>query len=236
MGPIAVRPHSLVERVALRLAQVIRSELLQVGGWLPAERELSAQLGVSRNVVREATKRLETQGLVEIQHGVGIRAVNHLHRPLNESLSFLIPDLGQRLHALTQARLSIEPDAAALAAAHATRTRIRELREVHDRLESAVDIESAVDADCAFHQAIAEAGGNPIFRLVLDSLAELGRSSRVRSMGHAGKQRAIEHHAAVLKAIENGCAESARRAMRKHLVAAAEDLGLGESSKGSRSE
>jgi GntR family transcriptional repressor for pyruvate dehydrogenase complex len=195
-------------------------------GWLPTERELSAQLGVSRNVVREATKRLETQGLVEIQHGIGIKAVDRLHRPLNDSLSLLIPDLADRLRSLTEARLAIEPEAAALAAERATKKQLHHLKQIHARLEDAADNEEAVERDCAFHHAVADASGNLIFRLTLDSLAELGRSSRLRSMNRVGKQRAVEHHAAILKAIEDRNSDKARKLMKSHLLAAVEDLDL----------
>lgn len=222
----STRPPSLVEQVAVQLAQLVRGKLLPSGAWLPTERQLSVELGVSRNVVREATKRLEIQGLVDIQHGVGTRAVDRLHRPLSESLSLLMPDKGDRLYALAEARISIEPDAAAFAARRATKDGIAGLRELHRQLEVAGDIVSAVEADCAFHREVARVAGNPIFGLVLDSLAELGRESRVRSMGRVGKEPAFEQHAVVLREIERGCAESAREAMRVHLLEAFEDLGF----------
>ncbi len=113
--------------------------------------------------MREATKRLEAQGLVEIQHGKGIQAVDRLHRPLNDSLSLLIPDVADRLRHSTNA-ISIEPDAAAYAAERATQGQLRELRRIHEQLESALDMKQAVEADCAFHHAIAEASGNLVFR------------------------------------------------------------------------
>jgi GntR family transcriptional repressor for pyruvate dehydrogenase complex len=71
-------------------------------------------------VVPEATKRLEQQGLVEIQHGTGIKIVRQLHRPLSDSLSLLIPDLSNRLRQLHEPRLLIESAAAALAAEKAS--------------------------------------------------------------------------------------------------------------------
>ena len=87
---VIARPPSLVEKVCNQLAQIVRRDRHEDDGWLPTERELSEQLGVSRSVVREATKRLESQGLVEIQHGIGIKAVDKLHKPLNGSLALLI--------------------------------------------------------------------------------------------------------------------------------------------------
>jgi DNA-binding FadR family transcriptional regulator len=220
------RPPSLVEKVCEQLVGLVRGDLKSEDGWLPTERELAARLGVSRNVVREATKRLETQGLVEIQHGIGIKAVDRLHRPLNGSLSLLIPNLADRLQSLNEARLAIEPDTAALAAGRATKAQLRELRRIHERLEVAADNKAAVEVDFEFHRAIADASGNLIFRLILDSLAELGLSSRSRSMGRVGKQRAVQQHAAILRAIEACDAASARKLMQSHVLAAIEDLDI----------
>lgn len=220
------RPHSLVQQVCEQLAALIRGSQREGKGWLPGERSLAEQFGVSRTVVREATKRLEQQGLLEIQHGNGIKIVDRLHRPLNEALTLLIPDMAERLAQLNEARLAIEPQAAALAAHNANREQIRQLRRIHAQLCESPDSRSAIEADTAFHHAIADASGNRIHRLILDSLAELGTSSRLLTIGRIGKQPAIEHHQAILEAIENGDAQAAERAMRHHIEAAGRDMDL----------
>ena len=220
------RPPSLVDKVRTQLAELLRSDTPTGDVWLPAERDLAQQLQVSRSVVREATKRLESQGLVEIQHGIGIRAVDRLHRPLNESLSLLIPDEADRMRSLTEARLSLEADAAAFAAERATQRQLDELLRVHSELEAADNNEAAVEADGAFHRRVAEAGGNLIYRLVLDSLAELGKTGRARSISRVGKQPALQQHAAILEAIRTRNPELARTRMRQHILAAVVDMGL----------
>lgn len=220
------RSPSLVEKVCDQLAKIIRHDREEDDGWLPTERELSAQLGVSRSVVREAAKRLESQGLVEIQHGIGIKAVNKLHKPLNGSLELLIPDMADRLQQLNETRLSIEPDAAALAAQRATKEQMQALRRLQTHLENAPDNAAAIRADIAMHHAIADASGNLIYRLILDSLAELGMASRLRTIGRLGKQTAIEHHEAILTAIERHDPVAASEAMRMHIRAAGADMDL----------
>jgi len=220
------RPASLVERVCQQLAELIRGGNAEEERWLPGERSLAEKLGVSRTVVREATKRLEQQGMLEIQHGTGIKIVDRLHRPLNDSLSLLIPDMADRLQQLNDARLSIEPDAAAFAAQRATKDQIRTLRRIHTQLENAADNPAAIELDVAFHHAIADSSGNLIYRLILDSLAEIGITSRLRTIGRIGKKGAIEHHEAILSAIEHRDPEAARQAMRVHILAAGEDMDL----------
>ncbi len=220
------RPASLVEGVCQQLAELIRGGDSEKERWLPGERSLAEKLGVSRTVVREATKRLEQQGMLEIQHGNGIKVVDRLHRPLNDSLSLLIPDVAERLQHLNETRLSIEPDAAAFAARRATKEQVRTLRRIHTQLERAADGPAAIEQDIAFHHAVADASGNLIYRLILDSLAEIGIASRLRTIGRIGKQAAVEHHAQVLAAIEARDSDAAREAMRRHIVAAGEDMDL----------
>ena len=220
------RPGSLVEGVCQQLAELIRGGAASEERWLPAERSLAEKLGVSRTVVREATKRLEQQGLLEIQHGNGIKVVDKLHRPLNDSLSLLLPDVAERLQQLNETRLSIEPDAAAFAAQRASKEQIQTLRRVQGQLESAPDNAAAIEADIAAHHAIADASGNLIYRIILDSLAELSIASRLRTIGRIGKQTAVEHHARILDAIERRDPPAARQAMHEHILAAGQDMDL----------
>jgi DNA-binding FadR family transcriptional regulator len=225
------RPTSLVEEVCTRLSDLIlgqpnheRSDVT----WLPAERALAQQLGVSRTVVREATKRLEQQGLLEIQHGTGIKIIRQLHRPLSDSLALLIPDLPSRLRQLNQTRRAIEPAAAALAARNATSEQLLATRAAHQRLATAASNEEAIQADIEWHHLVAVASGNQVFSLILDSLADIGLESRLRTIGHIGKAPAVEHHAIIQKALEERNANAASAAMESHLEAALRDLQLDE--------
>lgn len=216
------RPSTLVEEVCQRLSRVLRRE----GGdeWLPPERQLAAQLGVSRTVIREATKRLELQGLVEVKHGVGIRRSGSLHKPLNGSLALLIPDEADRLRQSLEVRLAIEPELARLAAGRAKPAQMRELRKVHQRLAATEDLMEAVEADIEFHRTLAKATGNEVFGLILETIADLGRNSRKATISEAGVQRAVKHHEAVLSAIERRDPAAAARAMRQHIDIAVQDF------------
>ncbi|MBL6765651.1 MAG: FadR family transcriptional regulator [Verrucomicrobiae bacterium] len=230
MTTAALRPirrsASLVEEVCARLSRLIRSDLPNGDGWLPPERALAERLGVSRPVVREATKRLESQGLVEIRHGIGIRAVDKLHKPLNGSLELLIPDEEERLRQLNQTRMALEPEAARMAAVLATKEQLAAIQATHEELVAAPDAQTAIDADMAFHRAVAEASGNLMFRLILDSLADIGLASRRRTIGRIGKETAVEHHSKIIRAIERGQPAAAEKAMRFHIAEARKDMRL----------
>ncbi len=226
------RPASLVAEVCSRLSHLILGQAApDESTWLPPERSLAQQLGVSRTVVREATKRLEQQGLLEIQHGTGIKIIRQLHRPLSDSLSLLLPDANARLRQLHQTRLAIEPAAAALAAEHASTAQLEALRAAHTRLENAASAEDAIEADLDWHHRIADASGNAIFRLILDSLADLGRESRLRTVGRIGKVPAIAHHSRIQAALETRDAATAADSMREHILAALHDMALEDSTR-----
>jgi GntR family transcriptional regulator, transcriptional repressor for pyruvate dehydrogenase complex len=221
------RPASLVEEVCRQISGQIHDDAFTKDGWLPAERELAERLGVSRPVVREATKRLELQGLLEIRHGVGIKVVDKLHKPLNGSVALLIPDTADRLRQLTEARLLIEPGLARMAAERVTNAHLRSLRQNQVRLAAAETYEQSIEADLEFHRLIALAAGNEICTLLLDSLAELGRESRKTTLSAVGNAVAVAHHSQILAAIEARQPERASAAMKMHLEAAAVDIAKG---------
>ena len=215
---------TLVDKVCRKLAAVIRQEMTAGDLMLPPERDLAAQFGVSRPVVREATKRLELQGLLEVRQGVGTRVVDRLHAPLSGSISLLVDDARERLRQSLEVRLALEPQVASHAAERATKAQRRRLQAVHDRLASASELSAAIEADLEFHRALAEAAHNDIFALVLNSMADLGRASRQETISHAGVQTACKHHAKILAAVIKGDARAAETAMRQHIRAAIADL------------
>ncbi len=231
--PTLERQPSLVEGVCARLSDIIRNEQTRGDGWLPPERELAEKLGVSRPVVREATKRLEMQGLLEVQHGVGTRVVDKLHKPLNSSLALLIPDIKERLRQLTEVRLALEPENARLAAARASGAQIQELRRILSRHQTATDIEDSAAADMEFHRSIAIASRNQISTLLIHSLSELMQTSLLRGYRRVTSARALEDHERILAAIESRDEEASAEAMKQHLLNAKADHGF-EPKKSSR--
>lgn len=214
---------SLVDRVCGDLS-LLAMQKPTGNGMLPPEHELTARFGVSRTVLREATKRLESLGLLESQHGVGVRVVRKLHRPVTRSLSVLIPDLNQRLLQAMQVRQLLEVETARKAAEHPSSKMLAELKRLQAKLERAESVDEAASLDVAFHQAIATAAGNALVGLILDSISELGAEGRKLTLSRSGILYAARHHAKILNAIEQHDPEAAGEAMRDHLAHASEDL------------
>jgi DNA-binding FadR family transcriptional regulator len=220
------RPPSLVEKVSQSLATLVRSETHGENTRLPTERELATQLGVSRSVIREATKRLEQQGLLEIRHGLGIHTVNRLHKPLTDTLHILVPDEMDRLRQLLELRLIVEPENARLAAERATEDQIIALRLTHDLLVNAKTPADSVAADMDFHRLLAVATGNQITALILHSLSDLLQASLNRGYRRVTPYTAIHQHHLIIAAIENREPDAAADITRQHLLSARTDLSL----------
>ncbi|WP_051945961.1 FadR/GntR family transcriptional regulator [Verrucomicrobium sp. BvORR106] len=220
------RSPSLVEKVATRLAELTRGEDAEGGRRLPAVQALSEQLGVSRSVVREAVKRLETQGLLEVRQGVGMRSTDNLHKPLTQAVELLVPDAQERLRQLVQVRLMLEPEHARLAALNATPEQRTHLQEVYDRLATAETLKAAIEADMAFHHALAAASGNQVSAMMLLSLTDLLKASLSRGYSRVTTESAIVEHGIILQAVLARDAEAAETAMRRHLDTTLDELAL----------
>lgn len=222
--PLQENRSTLVEKVCLQLTQAIRHSRADSDELLPPERELAAQFGVSRPVIREAMKRLELQGLLEVKHGIGTRIVNRLHTPLNGSIQLLVNDAQTRLEQSLEVRAVLEPEVARLAAERASAADLKRLRTTHRKLDEARDLSAAIEADMAFHRELASMSGNDIFGLILNSMADLGRASRQATISYAGIEVACTHHARILEAVLKRDARGAEKAMREHILSAIQDL------------
>jgi GntR family transcriptional repressor for pyruvate dehydrogenase complex len=113
---------------------------------------------------------------------------------------------------------------ARLAAERATAKQRRALHAAQQRLAAAVETSQAIEADLEFHRLLAQAAGNRILEIVLESLGELGRASRQATLASTGVARALEHHAAILDAIDRRQGPAAHDAMLAHVQASANDL------------
>ncbi|WP_437060384.1 FadR/GntR family transcriptional regulator [Streptomyces sp. enrichment culture] len=208
----------LTERIARRLEHEIRSGEIAVGAKLPSERELAAQFGSSRNVVREVLRRLEAQRLIEVAPGRGsfvreqssgqAREYDALYRAGRPTVRQLI-----------EARLPLEVEMVRLATVRATDDDLTVMRNSCEALESATDAVVKAQADMEFHDAIAVASKNPVLRIMLSSISGMMfemmlRSNSDPSIGEPG----VPHHPEIFEAIEARDEDLAAVRMREHLM------------------
>jgi GntR family transcriptional repressor for pyruvate dehydrogenase complex len=184
---------------------------------LPSEAVLAQRLGVSRTVLREAMKHLQAQGLVLIAQGKRARVRPADPQAAIASLDVLLRRSEGSLLQLVEVRRPLEAEIVALAARRATPEALAEAEAAIAAQEAAATLEARIDADLAFHRALAKATGNPVFALLLDALAGLMRASRRTSLGKYGNRIPVEHHRAILDAVRRRDPAAARAAMDAHL-------------------
>ncbi len=213
----------LYQELARSLTSDLASGRYKVGERLPAERELASGYGVSRPTVREAIIALEVQGFVEVRIGSGA----YVKRIPGKDDK---PGFNVTAFELTEARLLIEGEAAALAATQITDPELSAL----ERLIADIAAENRTgggqeDADRAFHLAIARATRNTAIFNAIEELWRLRKTSPESALLHEKARTAnikpvVDEHTAVLIALRARDPAKARAAMRTHLSAVIESL------------
>lgn len=222
--PAVVPRMDMVATVVANLSERIIAGGYGSDGHLPPEGELATNYGVSRTVIREAMRGLRAQGLVEVAQGRLPRVKPPAPEAAIASLNTLLRrSQGSLLH-LIETRRPLESEIAALAAERATAEQLTELQRAIDAQASASTFEGQIEADLRFHRVLAEATGNPIFGLLLETLAGLMRNSRQQTLAQSGVTVALEGHRDILKALRARKASAARAAMLEHLRLAERDL------------
>jgi DNA-binding FadR family transcriptional regulator len=243
MPLIAVEPQRLYRQIAEQLRAGMLSGEFAVGSRLPAERDLSKQLSVSRSSVREALIALEVEGWVEVRTGSGIYVldrskINAINNIAIQAIN--TPAIGifkgenkansnVELNAewgpleLIRARRVVEGETAAIAALQAKRKDIDAMGKALRMMQTeAADGVLPLDGDRAFHTAIVQASGNEV---LIDTVQSFWDSRRgpifERLVGYfetmQSWQAAIAEHSAILEAIQNHDVAAARTAMHAHM-------------------
>lgn len=156
------------EGVVGAIARDICSEIYPEGTFLPRENDLCDRYGVSRTVIREAIKALESLRLVRSRSKVGtvVRPKTEWNILDPRVLDWIGPEIFESdlLSCILEARRAIEPAAADMAAARASMQDIAELeRAWRDMRDSEGDLEAFTEADARFHVCLLKASGNRVF-------------------------------------------------------------------------
>ncbi|MDF2904787.1 MAG: regulatory protein GntR [Herbinix sp.] len=154
------------------IKQQIREGNLTSGSRLPAERELSQLLGVSRNSVREAIRTLDIMGVISSQQGAGNYLTGNFENNLVESLSmmFLLNQINYQQ--ISQLRRGLEMQALMLAIDNISESQIKELTLVVAELEHTTE-ENNIILDKKLHYTIATASRNTLITDILQALSDL---------------------------------------------------------------
>ena len=203
-----IRRRTLPEQVVDTLGQrIVRGDFAHRGG-LPTEPELSAELGISRNVLREAIKVLASKGMLEVRPKTGTK----VRTP--EDWNVLDPDVlawfsndGNELrnaHDFVEFRRIIEPKASYLAALRATEKEIADIRAAYEALYACIgQPEKVPAADIVFHSSVYNASHNIVLQYLGSLFAPVMKTQVVITTGEPGSfEKGLPLHRKVTEAIE----------------------------------
>ncbi len=238
---MGVRVGTLSHQAAQELGRRIVGGKYLPGDALPSEADLSAELEVSRTVVREALKVLAAKGLIRSRPRVGpVVQPRHVWERLDSDvLAWSTQDREQLqvfLNQLTEVRRIVEPDAARLAAMRATPDELEQIAATFAAMEDTVaDPNAFMTQDVIFHEAIIRASHNDLLLGLLVTLRMGMVASRQVTTGtlrqgtpetaHA-REIALQLHRAVLDALRERNGQRAHEAMVHLLSTVHEAIGI----------
>ena len=212
-GPHLVRvaQDSAADAVRRQLIEMIESGQLAVGDRLPAEVELARDLGVSRNVVREALVSLRILGFTSSRSGSGtFVASDRIRMPLSFG--------GSTSEQLNEVRRHLEVPCAGLAARRRSEEDLAELARIVEEFEAEDDPRRRVRIDSRFHVALARATANPLYaRLIEDLRAGVEEQSLAASLAPGRRAEATTEHRDIYQAVRAADAGLAEKLMMVHL-------------------
>ena len=211
------------------LRSYIAQSGLKPGERLPAERVLTAELGLTRSKLRKALDALEREGTIWRHVGKGT-FVSATSDDLDQMVASPIA-LGKQLtpFKMMRARLTIEPAIAREAAINASGDALVHMKQAMERAHSATSWKAYETQDDEFHRAVAEASDNLLLLSIFDQLNLVRRavawgSVRRQSPGPAVDHPSFNEHEEIAAAIFNREPLTAHEAMRRHLRSVAERL------------
>ncbi|MFB9904756.1 GntR family transcriptional regulator [Allokutzneria oryzae] len=192
--------------------EVLRTAILD-GTYPPAERlgevELADALGISRTPIREALRRLEVEGLVELLPHRGARVASWSREDLDE---------------IYELRILLESFAAARAASRVSDDQLRRLGELRDEMDRAVhagDVERVAACNAEFHGIVRRAASSTRLLMMLNAVVQLPLVLQTfHRYTHEDLQRSAAHHRELVHAFRARDPAWAESVMRSHVLAA----------------
>jgi GntR family transcriptional repressor for pyruvate dehydrogenase complex len=221
-----VLKQSLSDKLALRIRAMIQKGEYTQGDRLPPIMEMAKRFGVGHPTIREALKKLETMGFVEIRHGSGV----YVSRS-EEVLVLASPDYGgevtkKLLLDLINTRMPLEVMSVAEAVKHATLENLVEMKRLLTTAGQSLANDVVLnEVNMGFHRQIALASGNMVLLQLLDVLHDLFTDEQRLILDIFGsRERDHKEHLAILEALEQRDEERGTELMRKHLLGVADSI------------
>lgn len=210
-------------KVSEQILRAIIEGKYEVGDRLPPERELSEQMGVSRNSIREALGTLQALNIVSSHAGSGTYIENVPDSKELEALILPVIEEGENPSVVFEARRVFEPGVIEQAIPSLEDRDFGVLRQILNDMENLLDsgnYEEAYEVNARFHLYIANAVENPIVRNSMSSLWKQTHNELLReavaSYWKDHKEKANELHWQLLDAMERKDIKASKKIVREH--------------------
>ncbi|MBU1741158.1 MAG: FadR family transcriptional regulator [Proteobacteria bacterium] len=216
------------DQVAHSIQDRILTGRVATGARLPSEKDLAEEFQVSRTVIREAMRLLESSGCVEIKKGPtgGIFVAADYHKPTSDSLRNLMTSGVVTLEHVMDLRWLLEPHMVAQAALKARPGQFDEIQRVVDLFEEHRDDPAALkQANLAFHRTLGRASGNPVFSILLDSVLELLEHLIVDFVDLRFEREISGFHREIFEAVAARRPDEARKLVERDIIRVREVIG-----------
>lgn len=210
---------TLSQLVCERLKQYITEHELKPGDRLPSAKQLTEMLKVSRTVVREALKSLESVGILRIRSGGGIYVEDASLKPLVDQVAFHWKSNKKKIRELLAVRKILELGAIELAIAHYDPALIKQMERAVDAMRERIAVGLVpIEEDLAFHRGLFKATGNQTFIELSAVLNDFfNEMNGIQTMEEEENVRSLEDHRQILDAICAKEVEKAKAIMTDHL-------------------
>lgn len=204
-----------------KIKEMIVSGALRPGDRLPKESELAAELGLSRNSLREAVRALSLIRILDVRQGDGTYVTSLDPQLLLEAMSFVVDfHRDDTVLEFLAVRRILEPAATAMAAARIEDAELDALAAQLDALGPDPSVEELVACDLEFHRRIVRSAGNSVLCSLLDGLS--GPTTRARVWRGLTQEdavsRTLHEHRAILAALRDRDGEAARSWATVHIA------------------
>jgi DNA-binding FadR family transcriptional regulator len=212
---------AVTDEAIAQIGDMVVSGRLAPGERLPREHLLAADLGLSRNSLREAVRALTMVNVLESRQGDGTYVTSLDPALLTEGMGLALDVFQHHRRAeVFELRRVLESAAAGLAAARATCDEIVEMRALAEALWPTDTLDDALGADLALHRRIGEASGNAVLSALVGSVT--ARAFGAGTWDDANVNRdwlvaAREDHLSIVEAMDRRDPELARASMLRHL-------------------
>lgn len=215
-----VRRRTLADELAAGVVDLIHQQGLAVGDQLDTVRALAESFGVAVPTMREALRRLEAFGVLDLRHGSGVYVGENLGRTVLANPLGRTPT-GERLIDLLEARKVIEPPTAALAASNADDENRQRIADALDEARACLRGDQGrlwvVNLD--FHRALAVASGNTVLAEVVDSIVLVHAAEQREILRiHGNESVDFDEHERIGQAVLDGDPDQAYQATVEHLT------------------